>query len=146
MQGCERFVGYWRWPALDERNPPLSNAGAGATNGGLRDRPFTYWDMYTLHRYQRLTDAMLASVEADARSSLEAAEAALPLSPPDSKELVQMTRISAERRLWLATSARHLLKARELKKGGDAASLHSSHKLSPSTLLSQKVTVATRLS
>jgi len=81
------------------------------------NREFTFWDMYVLHRIPRLTDAMLKDLEEDARQSLKAAQAALPMA--SNREMVEMTVISAERRLHLATSARHLLKALDLKKAGD---------------------------
>jgi hypothetical protein len=64
---------------------------------------------------------MLADLESDARQSLAAAQAALPLVPASAREDVDMTVISAERRLYLATSARHLLQALSLKKSGRIA-------------------------
>ena len=45
------------------------------------DREFTYWDMYVLHRYNGLTESMLAGMEEDARQSLTAAQQALGLVP-----------------------------------------------------------------
>jgi hypothetical protein len=83
------------------------------------DREFTYWDMYVLHRIKRLSDLTLKNLENDARQSLTAAQTALALAPPASREMVEVTVNSAERRLYLATSARHLLKARELQKAGN---------------------------
>ncbi len=80
------------------------------------DREFTYWDMYVLHRYSRLTDTMLEAVEKDARQSLMAALTALPLAREEAREMVEVTIISAERRLYLATSARSYLRALELRK------------------------------
>lgn len=88
---------------------------------GKTDRNFSYWDMYVLHRYKGLTDGMLAAVEADARKSLAAAAKALALVPPDAREAVAITVISAERRLYLATSARSYLKALALKKAKQPA-------------------------
>lgn len=87
------------------------------------DRPFSYWDMYMLHRFNGLTDSMLADLEKDARESLVAAQAALPVVPTSAREMVEVVITSAERRLYLATSCRHLLKALALRKAGqlDAA-------------------------
>lgn len=83
--------------------------------------PFSFWDMYHMSRINGLTDAMLAGFEADARTSLEAAEAARATVIPSGRHDLEILVISAERRLYLATSARHLLKALALKKAGDGA-------------------------
>ena len=83
--------------------------------------PFSFWDMYKMTRFDRLEDSMLAALETDARQSLDAARIALPLVPDRAREKVDITIISAERRLYLATSARHMLKALALEKSGDAA-------------------------
>jgi hypothetical protein len=88
---------------------------------GKTDSNFSYWDMYVMHRYKGLTDGMLATVEADARESLRAAAEALPLAPVAAREAVEMTVISAERRLYLATSARSYLKVLALRKAGQPA-------------------------
>lgn len=89
------------------------------------DREFTYWDMYKLHRFKGLTDSMLSDLQDDAEQSLAAAQAGLSLAPPSAREMVQSTITSAERRLYLATSGRHLLKALGLKKQGDVAAARS---------------------
>ena len=83
------------------------------------DREFTYWDMYVMHRISRLEDSTLKDLEDDAAVSLQAAQSALPLVPDASREMVEIVVTSAERRLYLATSARHLLKARALEKAGN---------------------------
>lgn len=88
----------------------------------LRDEilsPFSFWDMYVLTKIDRLTPKMLEELEIDAQESLQAAQKALPLVPENARELVEMTITSAERRLYLATSAQHLLKALEFKTAGD---------------------------
>jgi hypothetical protein len=85
------------------------------------DRDFSYWDMYVMHRYKGLTDGMLAAVEEDARKSLMAATTALALAPAEAREAVEVTVISAERRLYLATSARSYLKALALRKAKQPA-------------------------
>ena len=85
------------------------------------DRPFSFWDMYKLHRFNGLKDSMLADLEKDARASLAAAQSALPMTPEAAREMVQIVITSAERRLYLATSGRHLLKALQLRKSGQAA-------------------------
>ena len=85
------------------------------------DRPFSYWDMYRLHRFNGLTDTMLADLEKDARESLCAARAALPIVPETSRGMVESVIASAERRIFLATSGRHLLRALALRKSGQAA-------------------------
>lgn len=86
------------------------------------DRPFQFWDMYTLTNFDGLKDSMLVVLEEDARASRDAAEAALPLvRSARAKEMVNMTIISAQRRYHLATSARFLLKALAAKEKGDRA-------------------------
>ena len=87
--------------------------------GDYIDRPFQFWDMYNLTNIDGLKDSMLADLEEDAGKSLTAATAALPfVAPGEAREMVEFVITSAERRLYLATSARHMLKARELKKKG----------------------------
>jgi hypothetical protein len=81
--------------------------------------PFSFWDMYVLTKIERLDDKMLKVLEDDARASLAAAERALPLVKESSRGLVEMTVISAKRRLYLATSARQLLIGLQLQKDGD---------------------------
>lgn len=82
-------------------------------------RPFRFWDMYNLTIVDGLKDSMLAELEDDARQSLKAAQAALPLvSNEEARRLVEFVITSAERRLYLATSARHMLKARLLMRKG----------------------------
>lgn len=83
--------------------------------------PFTFWDMYVLTKIERLNEEMLKELEVDARASLEAAERALPLVKESARELVEMTIISAKRRLYLALSAKHLLAGLEWKEKGDLA-------------------------
>jgi len=84
------------------------------------EKEFTFWDMYVLSRI-KVNDQMLEELENDARQSLMAAQTALTLTSlaPYSREMVKMTVISAERRLYLATSTRHLLKALQMEKSGD---------------------------
>ena len=86
---------------------------------------FTYWDMYVLHHFNGLTDAMLETLESDARQSLTAAQKALDVVPAAARETVEMTIVSAERRLYLASSARHLLKALAHKKSNNLAAARS---------------------
>ena len=85
------------------------------------DRSFSFWDMYKLHRFNGLKDSMLADLEKDARASLSAAQSALPMTPEAAREMVQVVITSAERRLYLATSGRHLLQALQLRKSGQAS-------------------------
>lgn len=91
----------------------------------LRDdvtRPFNFWDMYKLTNLPGLRDEMLAELETDARTSLAAAQTALPLvKEPAARELVEISITSAERRLYLATSARHLLAALAAERKGNRA-------------------------
>lgn len=93
----------------------------------LRDKPesaYSFWDMYTLTNYPGgITDAWLADLEADAAASLAAAEKARPLitASPVAREMLDVTTSSAERRLHLATSARHYLRARAAAAKGDRA-------------------------
>lgn len=82
---------------------------------GKIDRMMTFWDMYVHHK-SFIDTHNLEILKEDARISLMAAEAALPLAKESSKPVVQMTIISAKRRYYVATSALHLLKARQLKK------------------------------
>ncbi len=86
---------------------------------GKTDAEFTYWDMYVLHQFHGLKGEQLDDLEADAQASLDAATQALPVVPAEAKESVDVTIISAERRLYLARSARHLLAALQAEKAGD---------------------------
>lgn len=86
------------------------------------DRPFKFWDMYTLTNIDGLKDPMLATLETDARSSLAAAQAAAPhIKGEEAREMFDSVLHSAERRLYLATSGRHFLRAHALEKSGDKA-------------------------
>ena len=83
------------------------------------DRPFKFWDMYQLTTLNGLQEPMLDELERDARQSLEAARTALPLVEGDeARELVEFVSTSAERRLHLAASAKHIVRARRLMKQG----------------------------
>jgi hypothetical protein len=85
------------------------------------DRDFTFWDMYVMHSFKGLKDSFLEDMENDARESLAAAQKALPLAPAAAREMVEVVIVSAERRLYLATSGRHLLKAIEFRKAKQTA-------------------------
>ena len=98
----------------------------------LRDNilsPFTFWDMYVLTKIDQLNETMLKELEVDAQASLVAAEQARPLVKESSIELVDMTIISAKRRLYLALSAQHLLKGLALQKAGDLPAAREELKL-----------------
>lgn len=82
--------------------------------------PYSFWDMYTLTKIKGLQDDYLAALETDAEKSLAAAQQALPLAPDaEAKAMIQTAITSTERRVALATSARHLLKALALSRSGD---------------------------
>lgn len=87
------------------------------------ERGFQFWDMYRLTNFDGLSDKMLADLEEDAMKSIAAAKEALPLidSGPAAKEMGDVVLTSAERRYYLATSARQYLKARAAFKAGDKA-------------------------
>jgi len=86
------------------------------------EKPFQFWDMYKLTRFNGLTDEMLAELEADAKASLDAAQQARPLlTEPRAQEMADLVIISAERRYCLATSGRLYLRARAAEKKGDRA-------------------------
>ncbi|MSU49523.1 MAG: hypothetical protein EXS37_10625 [Opitutus sp.] len=88
--------------------------------GDLIDRPFRFWDMYTMTNIPGLKDPMLAELETDARASLIAAQAADPLvTAAAGREMLASILHSAERRLYLATSARQLLRALAAEKAGN---------------------------
>jgi len=91
--------------------------------GDFITRPFQFWDMYNLTNIDGLQDAMLADLEADARQSLTAALKAQPLVTPvaEAREMVDVVIQSAERRLYLATSARHYVRALAAEKAGNKA-------------------------
>ena len=54
----------------------------------------------------------------DARTSMMAAQAALPLAKDESKEMVKMAITSAKRRYYVAASTVHLLQAIEYEQAG----------------------------
>jgi hypothetical protein len=84
------------------------------------DKPFRFWDMYTLSNFPGLTDEMLAELQVDAEASLRAAQAAAPkVTGAAGKEMLEVVLSSAERRLYLATSARHWVKSVKALKAGD---------------------------
>lgn len=94
----------------------------------LRDdpkAPFSFWDMYNLTRQPNgLTYELLDRLEADAKTSLEAVQRALREVPDTASinnphDMMSVVRISAERRLRLATSAKHYLRGLELLDRGD---------------------------
>jgi hypothetical protein len=86
------------------------------------DDPYQFWDMYKLTSFDSLNDAMLAELEDDAAKSLAASREALPaVTSAEAREMVEQTLVSAERRLYLATSARHYLRARQAAKAGNVA-------------------------
>ena len=88
--------------------------------GDYITRPFQFWDMYNLTNIDGLRDSMLAELEHDARNSLAAALKARPLiTTADAREMVEVVVQSAERRLYLATSARHYVKALAAEKAGN---------------------------
>jgi hypothetical protein len=88
--------------------------------GDYIDRPFRFWDMYAMTNIDGLKDPMLAALEEDARTSLQAAEAAVPhVTTTEGQEMLRAVISSAERRLFLATSSRHLLRALAAEKAGD---------------------------
>lgn len=88
--------------------------------GDYIDRSFQFWDMYNLTNIDGLKDTMLADLQEDAQKSLDAAKAALPLvHEPFAKEMVEFIITSAERRLYLAISARYMLQAHKFKKAGE---------------------------
>lgn len=88
----------------------------------MRDKPeapFQFWDMYRMTIFETLSDTMLVELEADAAASLAAARNALPLvTAPEARAMVEQTVVSAERRYYLATSARHYLRARKAAAAG----------------------------
>ena len=85
------------------------------------NREFRFWDMYAMTVVDGLKDGWLADMETDAKASLEAANAALPQVPDArARELVTMTIKSAERRYYLASSARHLVRALALRDSRDS--------------------------
>jgi hypothetical protein len=84
--------------------------------GNFINREYRFWDMYEMTVINGLKDDWLEEMEVDAKVSMDAANAALPLvTDPFAKELVNMIIKSAERRYYLAKCARHLVKATELK-------------------------------
>jgi hypothetical protein len=91
----------------------------------LRDdirRPYPFSDLASPRPVLlQLDDGMLARLETGARASLDAARSALPLSSASGRPLVAQAIISAERRLYLAGSARSFLRALALKAQGDFA-------------------------
>ena len=88
--------------------------------GNHINREFRFWDMYSMTVIDGLKDDWLADMEVDAKASLDAANAALPLVSTEwARELVNMVIKSAERRYYLARCARHLVKATALRDSRD---------------------------
>jgi hypothetical protein len=88
--------------------------------GDYINRPYQFWDMYTLTNINGLKDPMLMALEEDAAKSLAAAQRARPLvTAPAAREMIDVVICSAERRLYLATSARPYLRALAAEKAGD---------------------------
>lgn len=88
--------------------------------GNHIDKPFRFWDMYTLSNFPGLTDEMLTELQVDAEASLQAARAAaLKITLAAGKEMIGVVLTSAERRLYLATSARCWVRAMRAQKRGD---------------------------
>lgn len=90
--------------------------------GNHIDKPFRFWDMYTLTNFPGLTEEMLTELQVDAEASLQSARAAAPkVSLPIGREMLDVVITSAERRFYLATSARAWVKAMRALKAGDTA-------------------------
>jgi hypothetical protein len=90
--------------------------------GNYVDRPFRFWDMYVLTMNRGLSEEMLEELRVDAEVSLRAARAAEPkVAGKQGREMLEVVMTSAERRLYLATSAKHWLKAVRALKAGDKA-------------------------
>ena len=88
--------------------------------GNFVDRPFRFWDMYVLTMNNGLTEEMLEELRIDAEASLRAAQAADPkVTGKQGREMLDVVITSAERRLFLATSAAQWLKAVRALKAGE---------------------------